>query len=80
MASAWLLTLPCSALVGAGAYALANAIGGSAGVIVDLLLLVALSGFIYWWSRSSKVDHSNVNAEWEGTVVPAEPSTRQRPE
>ena len=74
MASAWLLTLPCSALVGAGAYALANAIGGSAGVIVDLLLLVALSGIIYWRSRSSKVDHSNVNAEWEGTVVPAEPS------
>jgi len=73
MASAWLLTLPCSALVGAGAYALANAIGGSAGVIVDLLVLVALSGLIYWRSRSSKVDHSNVNAEWEGTVVPAEP-------
>jgi PiT family inorganic phosphate transporter len=72
MASAWLLTLPCSALVGAGAYALANAIGGSLGVIVDLLLLVALSGIIYWRSRSSKVDHSNVNAEWEGTVVPAE--------
>jgi PiT family inorganic phosphate transporter len=74
MASAWLLTLPCSALVGAGAYALANAIGGSLGVIVDLLLLVALSGIIYWRSRSSKVDHSNVNAEWEGTVVPAEPN------
>jgi len=73
MASAWLLTLPCSALVGAGAYALANAIGGSAGVIVDLLLLVALAGLIYWRSRSSKVDHSNVNAEWEGAVVPAEP-------
>jgi len=73
MASAWLLTLPCSALVGAGAYALANAIGGSAGVIVDLLVLVALSGLIYWRSRSSKVDHSNVNAEWEGTVIPAEP-------
>jgi PiT family inorganic phosphate transporter len=73
MASAWLLTLPCSALVGAGAYALANAIGGSLGVIVDLLLTVALSGIIYWRSRSSKVDHSNVNAEWEGTVVPAEP-------
>ena len=73
MASAWLLTLPCSALVGAGAYALAIAIGGSAGVIVDLLVLVALSGLIYWRSRSSKVDHSNVNAEWEGTVVPAEP-------
>ena len=32
MASAWVLTLPCSGLVGAGAYALANAIGGTAGL------------------------------------------------
>jgi len=73
MASAWLLTLPCSALAGAGAYALANAIGGSAGVIVDLLVLLAVCAVIYWRSRSSKVDHNNVNAEWKGTVVPAEP-------
>ena len=73
MASAWLLTLPCSALVGAGAYALADAIGGSLGVIIELLLLVALAGLIYWRSRASKIDHNNVNLEWQGTVTPAEP-------
>ena len=72
MASAWLLTLPCSALVGAGAYALAHAVGGT-GVPLDLILLVALSGVIYWRSRSTKVDHNNVNAEWTGTVAPTEP-------
>ena len=63
MASAWVLTLPCSGLVGAGAYALANAIGGTAGVIVDLLVLLAACALFHWRSRASKVDHNNVNVE-----------------
>jgi inorganic phosphate transporter, PiT family len=73
MATAWIFTLPSAGLVGAGAYALAHAIGGSAGVIVDLLILLALSGVIYWRSRATKVDHNNVNDEWSGGVAPAEP-------
>jgi inorganic phosphate transporter, PiT family len=73
MASAWLFTLPSAGLVGAGAYALANGIGGSAGVIVDLLVLLAVCGAIYWRSRATKVDHHNVNHEWSGGVAPAEP-------
>ena len=73
MATAWLFTLPCSALVGAGAYALANAIHGSPGVIILLIILVAIAAVIYWRSRANKVDHNNVNAEWTGTVAPAEP-------
>jgi inorganic phosphate transporter, PiT family len=73
MATAWLFTLPCAALVGAGAYALAHVIGGTAGVIVDLLLLVAIAAFIYLRSRATKVDHNNVNDEWTGSVAPAEP-------
>jgi PiT family inorganic phosphate transporter len=76
MASAWLLTLPCSALVGAGAYALANAVHGTPGVILILIILAVLVAFIYYRSRKSKVDHNNVNAEWTGTVVPEpEPAT-----
>jgi len=43
------------------------------GVIIDLIVLAALSGLIYRRSRASKVDHNNVNAEWTGTVTPAEP-------
>jgi inorganic phosphate transporter, PiT family len=73
MASAWLLTLPCSALVGAGAYALAHAVSGSVGVIIILIILAVLAAFIYYRSRKTKVDHNNVNAEWSGTVAPAEP-------
>jgi PiT family inorganic phosphate transporter len=72
MASAWLLTLPCAALVGAGAYYLAHAISGTAGVIVALLILVGVATTIYFRSRSTKVDHNNVNVEWSGTVAPPE--------
>jgi len=42
-------------------------------VIVDLLILVAVSAVIYARSRASKVDHTNVNDEWAGVVTPAEP-------
>jgi PiT family inorganic phosphate transporter len=78
MATAWLFTLPSAALVGAGAYGLASLIGGSGGVIVDLVLLIAVAGAIYWKSRQTPVSHDNVNAEWTGSVepaaVPAEPA------
>jgi PiT family inorganic phosphate transporter len=73
MATAWIFTLPSAALVGAAAYGLAYGIGGTAGVLVDLILLAALCGLIYYRSRSTKVDHKNVNAEWGGTVAPVEP-------
>jgi PiT family inorganic phosphate transporter len=72
MATAWVFTLPSAALVGAAAYGIAHGIGGTVGVIVDLILLALLAGFIYWRSRGSKVDPSNVNAEWTGGVTPAE--------
>ena len=71
MATAWVFTLPSAALVGAGAEALAHGIGGTLGVVVDLILLVLLSGYIYYRSRGSKVDPSNVNDEWTGSVAPA---------
>jgi inorganic phosphate transporter, PiT family len=73
MATAWLFTLPCAALVGAGAEYLARAIGRTNGVIVDLVLLIAVAAFIYHRSRSSKVDRNNVNDDWTGSVMPSEP-------
>jgi PiT family inorganic phosphate transporter len=72
MATAWIFTLPSAAIVGAVAYYIANGIGGTFGVIVDVLILLAISGFIFWRSRATKVDHNNVNAEWTGSVAPAE--------
>jgi PiT family inorganic phosphate transporter len=70
MATAWVFTLPSAALVGAGAEALAHSIGATTGVVVDLIILAAVAGFIYWRSRGSKVDHNNVNDEWTGSVAP----------
>jgi PiT family inorganic phosphate transporter len=73
MATAWVFTLPAAGLVGAGAFELTHGIGGSAGVIVDLIVLIALSGVIYWRSRATKVDPKNVNDEWTGGVAPKVP-------
>jgi inorganic phosphate transporter, PiT family len=72
MATAWVFTLPSAGLVGAAAEGLARGVG-TAGVFIDLAILVVLAGVIYWRSRGTKVDSSNVNDEWTGSVVPAEP-------
>src|SRR3984885_11313927 len=74
MATAWVFTLPSAAVVGAGAYALANAIGNTAGVVGDLILLIAVAGVIYWRSRKTRVGHDNVNSEWTGGVDPNAPA------
>ena len=73
MATAWLFTLPIAALVGAGAFALAHAIGGLAGVIVDVVILIAIAATIFIRSRKTAVSASNVNDEWTGGVAPSEP-------
>jgi len=79
MATAWLFTLPAAGLVGAGAYALAHAIGGTLGAVVDLVLLVAVAVLIYLKSRATAVGHDNVNAEWTGTVAPPAPAKEAAP-
>jgi PiT family inorganic phosphate transporter len=71
MATAWVFTLPSAAIVGATAYGIAYGIGGTFGVIVDLIVLAGIAGFIYWRSRGTKVDHNNVNSEWTGGVAPS---------
>src|ERR1700678_3225929 len=72
MATAWVFTLPSAALVGAAAFELAHVIGGTWGVVVDLIVLALLAVFIWLRSRGSKVDHNNVNDEWTGSGTPAE--------
>jgi PiT family inorganic phosphate transporter len=74
MATAWVFTLPSAAVVGAGAYYLARAIGHTPGVVVDLILLIAVAGVIYWRSRKTRVGHDNVNNEWTGGVDPSAPA------
>jgi PiT family inorganic phosphate transporter len=72
MVIAWLITLPAAAAVGAVCWFLADAIGGAAGILVVFLILIAGSGFMYLRSRKTPISHHNVNAEWEGGLVPAD--------
>ena len=70
MAAAWVVTLPAAAATGAVAYAVADLIGGTAGVgVVFLAGLVFVIG-IYGMSRRDPVDHRNVNDEWTGSTTP----------
>jgi PiT family inorganic phosphate transporter len=70
MATAWLFTLPAAAVVGAVSFFVANLIGGTAGVIVMFLVLVAVAVLIYLRSRKTTVHAGNVNEEWTGGVAP----------
>ncbi len=69
MATAWLITLPASGAVGAITYTLVHVVGGFAGAILGFGLLVAVAGVIYARSRRVRIDHRNVNDEWEGSLT-----------
>lgn len=80
MATAWLITLPAAGIVGALSFWLShivervtgNALAGDGLIFV---ILVALSGYMYWRAQQQKVNHHNVNADWDETtnsVVPAD--------
>jgi inorganic phosphate transporter, PiT family len=76
MATAWLFTLPCAALVGAGCEALAKAIHGLPGVLVALAILIAIATLVFIRARKNRVGHDNVNEEWTGSGAPErEPAT-----
>ena len=66
MATAWVFTLPCSGLVGAAAYGLAHAIGGTFGRHRDPHHPGRARRAHLLAVPASKVDHNNVNAEWTG--------------
>jgi PiT family inorganic phosphate transporter len=70
MATAWVLTLPSAGVVGALAYEAAHGIGGTSGVTVIFLVLVACASAFYLRSRKTSVHAGNVNAEWTGSVAP----------
>jgi len=80
MAAAWLITLPAAALVGALSFWLSNVVKNASGSDLAgdgliFVILVGLSGFMYWRAQQQKVDHNNVNADWDDTsnsVVPAD--------
>lgn len=79
MAVAWLVTLPAAGLVGALMFWVGHGIGTVTapvvGSIVIFAILVALSFYMWWRAQQQKVDHTNVNADWDAStnsVVPAD--------
>lgn len=79
MVVAWVTTLPAAALVGAVCYGLAHLLGNLGGAITIFALLIGLSGYMYWQAQRNKVDHRNVNADWDDDrgLIPAETHTSQ---
>jgi PiT family inorganic phosphate transporter len=72
MILAWLITLPAAAVVGALMWAVGHLIGGLAGAITIVAVLVAASAAMWWRSRQIPVDHHNVNDDWSATAPPAD--------
>jgi inorganic phosphate transporter, PiT family len=65
MVVAWLITLPAAGLVGAVMWYLGNALGGALGPVVVVLILIALTGYMWVRSRRHPITAANVNDEWE---------------
>jgi PiT family inorganic phosphate transporter len=72
MVVAWLLTLPAAGIVGAVCWFIANGIGGALGVTVIFGVLVFGAAYMFLRSRRTPITPENVNAEWEGGLVPAD--------
>ena len=54
MATAWVFTLPSAGLVGALTYAVAHGIGGTVGVVVLFIALVAMAATFFGLSLKSR--------------------------
>ena len=79
MVIAWLLTLPAAGIVAAAMFWLSDGIADVSsaltGDIVIFGILVAAALAMWWRAQQLKVDHTNVNAEWDtsrNSVIPAE--------
>lgn len=73
MGVAWLTTMPAAGAVGAACFWLASLVGGLAGVLVVFAILIALSWYMWLRSLRQKVDHTNVNADWDDRKLAPEP-------
>ncbi|WP_035850877.1 inorganic phosphate transporter [Cryptosporangium arvum] len=76
MVTAWVITLPSAAIVGALLWYIGDVLGGGLfGAIVVFALLVAAAGYMYHRSRQKPVHAGNVNDEWDGADRPADRAT-----
>jgi PiT family inorganic phosphate transporter len=69
LVTAWLITLPFAAIVGASTYYLVHGIGGYAGTAIGFGLLIAVATGIWLKSRQAPITHENVTHEWQGNLT-----------
>ena len=72
MAVAWLVTLPAAGVMGALCWFVAHGIGGGLGVAVVLGALILTAAALFYRSRRTPITPANVNADWDGSLAPAE--------
>lgn len=73
MGAAWLITMPAAGIVGAACFGIAHLIGGLTGAITVFAMLIAMSTGMYLRNLKNKVDHKNVNAEWDQSNTETKP-------
>ncbi|HET6154512.1 MAG TPA: anion permease [Marmoricola sp.] len=72
MVVGWLLTLPAAAVVGAAMWGLGNLFGFTAGAVIQFVILVALSGYLYFHSQRTPISADNVNDDWDAAAAALE--------
>jgi inorganic phosphate transporter, PiT family len=65
MVVAWVITMPMAGLVGAAMWWVGDTIGGVAGALVMVAILVALSFYLWLRSRLAPINPENVNSAWD---------------
>jgi PiT family inorganic phosphate transporter len=75
MVLAWLITLPMAGVVGAATWYVGHLVGGGVtGALVMVVVLIALSTYMFGRSRREPITSTNVNEVWNGTSAVVEPS------
>jgi PiT family inorganic phosphate transporter len=69
MVTAWLITLPSAAVVGALMWWIGHVLGGVLGAVAIFAVLCVLAVAMYLRSRRAPVDHHNVNDDWDAAAA-----------
>jgi PiT family inorganic phosphate transporter len=80
MVTAWAMTFPLAALMGALVWWIGDLFGGAAGAVLVFVILCVSS---YWMFRRSRLTHvgaHNVNDAWEGPKGPPATPHQHSPE
>jgi PiT family inorganic phosphate transporter len=65
MVTAWATTFPLAGLAAALMFWIGHLFGGAVGALIVFTILAAGSYWMYRKSQQQKIDHSNVNADWD---------------